>query len=121
DIREAVVMLREDTPNEKQLVGYLVCSDETKIEINKLRSYLQEKLPDYMIPSSFVFLQQLPRSPQGKLDRKALPAPERGSTDEKPEQGLTPVEEIVAGIWSSVLRVESLSPADDFFEMGGHS
>jgi acyl carrier protein len=111
---------REDHPGEKRLVAYYVPQRETSA--SELRGFLAEKLPEYMVPSAFVELERLPLSPNGKLDRKALPAPD---TDRP--SGLaylaprTPTEEVLAAIWAAVLGVEKVSVRDDFFELGGHS
>src|SRR6185369_16171771 len=91
--------------------------------VPELRSYIQERLPEYMVPSAFVLMDSLPLTPNGKIDRRALPAPEQF----RPELGTdfiaprTPVEEVLAGIWSKVLGIEPIGIHDDFFEMGGHS
>jgi acyl carrier protein len=88
-----------------------------------LRSFLQNKLPDYMVPSAFVFLDSLPLSPSGKLDRKALPAPDhsRPELDDAFVAPRNPVEAILANIWAEVLNVEKVGIRDNFFNLGGHS
>jgi len=120
-IKEAIVTAREDQPGEKRLVGYIVCEDKA-VDAASLRSFLQDKLPEYMIPRSLVFLEFLPLTRNGKIDRKALPAPEvlRGDTSGfvKPRNQ---VEETLAGIWSTILGIEQLSIHDNFFELGGDS
>ncbi len=121
-VREAVVVAREDTPGEKRLVGYVSARQGTELSVGKLREYLQQRLPEYMAPSAWVWLDSLPLTPNGKLDRKALPKPE-----EKREEGTgyvaprTPVEDILAGIWARLLRMERVGIHDDFFELGGDS
>jgi acyl carrier protein len=90
---------------------------------NELRNFLKEKLPDYMVPSVFVFLKALPLTPNGKVDRATLPAPAESRTEFK---GVfvaprTPVERRIAGIWTDVLRVSEVGAYDNFFELGGHS
>jgi len=89
----------------------------------ELRLFLSERLPDHMMPSAFVLLEELPRTPSGKLDRAALPAPEAAGRplDDDPEPPRTPVEEALAGIWEDVLGVERVGVHDNFFELGGHS
>ncbi|HSF41151.1 MAG TPA: non-ribosomal peptide synthase/polyketide synthase, partial [Thermoanaerobaculia bacterium] len=116
-VREAVVTVHEDASGDRRLVAYV--TGETSTE--SLRLELHERLPEYMVPAFFVHLPALPLSPNGKVDRNVLPAPEwRGS----PEGWLaprTPVEEVLAGIWAEVLRVERVGAADHFFHLGGHS
>ncbi|MCW5313966.1 amino acid adenylation domain-containing protein [Nostoc sp. KVJ3] len=119
-IKQVVVILREDTPDHKRLVAYLVSKNQTNI--SELRHFLEQKLPDYMIPSAFVFLETLPLTPNGKIDRKMLPIPEVELTREKefvPPQ--TPVEQILATIWQDVLGFKQISSNDKFFEIGGDS
>jgi len=121
-IREASVMAREAAPGIKQLIAYLVTS-EARPELAELREHLKRKLPDYMIPAAFVFLEAFPLTNNGKIDRKALPAPE----PERPEvtsRYLAPrsaVEKRLAEIWSKVLRLEKVGVYDNFFELGGDS
>jgi len=122
-IRDTVVALREDAPRDKRLVAYLVSAPCPPPTVSELRSALQRKLPDYMIPSAFVFLDTLPLMPNGKLDRRALPPPE--STRPVLEQAFvaprTPEEEVIAGIWAQVLGLERVGIHDNFFALGGHS
>jgi amino acid adenylation domain-containing protein/thioester reductase-like protein len=91
--------------------------------VGNLRSFLQQKLPNYMVPSSFVFLNALPLTPNGKIDRKALPAPDRirHELEEDFAAPRTPIEEVLAGIWSEVLGLERVGIQDNFLELGGHS
>src|ERR1051326_8687393 len=117
-VREAVVMVREDVVDQKELVGYVVGEE---IAASELRAVLKERLPDYMVPSWLVWLSELPLTPNGKLDRRALPAPERVSSDSSTEETRSPIEEIVAGTWSELLHVSQLRAGDNFFELGGHS
>jgi amino acid adenylation domain-containing protein len=121
-VRDGVVLVREDLPGSPMLVGYLVTGAEGAPEPAELREYLAEKLPEYMVPSAFVCLDELPLSPNGKVDRKALPAPERtraatGGADAPTD----PVEELLAGIWAEVLGLDGVGVNDDFFTLGGHS
>jgi ubiquinone/menaquinone biosynthesis C-methylase UbiE/acyl carrier protein len=87
----------------------------------ELRSYLKDRLPDYMTPGAFVALRKLPLTPNGKLDRKALPEPETVLSASRREGPRTPTEEVVAGVWEQVLRLEGVGVNEDFFALGGHS
>jgi hypothetical protein len=119
-VREAVVLAREDEPGEKRLVAY-VAGDETA-GADVLREYLGETLPEYMVPAAYVRLDELPRTPNGKLDRRALPSPEDDAFARRAyEAPVGETEELLARIWSEVLGVERVSRWDDFFELGGHS
>jgi amino acid adenylation domain-containing protein len=109
--------------NPKSLVAYVVCNQETKPTINDLRHFLQSKLPDFMIPSLFVFLDTLPLTPAGKLDRKELPPPDdlRPTLDQRLVTPRTEIEELIAQVWREVLKLEKISVHDNFFDLGGHS
>ncbi|HEX9935693.1 MAG TPA: amino acid adenylation domain-containing protein, partial [Longimicrobium sp.] len=120
EVREAVVLVREDTPGDKRLVAYVVGSGSA--EVDALRAYLSERMPEYMVPAAYVRLDALPLTPNGKLDRKALPAPEAdayAAREYEPPVGTT--EEALAEIWAEVLRVDGVGRHDNFFELGGHS
>jgi acyl carrier protein len=122
-VRKAVVIAREDVPGEKRLVAYVVASHESTPTFSELRSFLKEKLPDYMIPSAFVYPDALPITPHGKVDRRALPAPEQ-SRSELEAVYVAPqseVERIIAEVWQQVLRIEQVGMHDNFFDLGGHS
>ena len=132
DVREAVVVAREDVVGEKRLVAYLVAAEVADdageinaavINLTELRAYLRQLLPEYMVPSVFVTLAELPLTPSGKVDRRALPLPEQTGT--VLESGYvmpgTATEEILAGIWIDTLPVKQLGIHDNFFELGGHS
>ncbi|MGB2958307.1 MAG: amino acid adenylation domain-containing protein, partial [Bacteroidota bacterium] len=123
DVRKAVVDVREDGSGEKRLVGYFVAHNNKSPQPGELQEYLGYLLPEYMVPSVYVELQAFPLSPSGKVDRRALPAPgreqlSRAAVYSPPH---TPTEEIVAGIWASVLGVDRVGVHDDFFDLGGHS
>jgi natural product biosynthesis luciferase-like monooxygenase protein/amino acid adenylation domain-containing protein/FkbM family methyltransferase len=115
-VREAVVVAREDTPGDKRLVAYVVGDGEA----GTLRQSLRERLPDYMVPGALLKLAALPLTANGKVDRKALPAPERPSEDGYLAPR-TPVEEVLAAVWSELLEVDRVGVRDDFFSLGGHS
>ena len=121
-VQQAVVLAREDISREKQLVAYLVPKESTPTT-NDLRSFLQQKLPDYMVPSFFVFLDVLPLTPNGKVDRSALPAPSQTRPDLAAPfvAPRTPVEEVLEDIWAEVLGLTQIGIHDNFLELGGHS
>jgi len=122
DITQVVVLLREDEPGEERLVAYIVASGGTRLEVAYLRAYLKKVLPEYMIPSAFVILDQMPLNSSGKVDRKALPLP--GRTRPENESLIPPsseTEEILVDIWKDVLNLERVGVNDNFFELGGHS
>ncbi|GLH96807.1 non-ribosomal peptide synthetase/MFS transporter [Phytohabitans aurantiacus] len=119
-VREAAVVVREDTPGDKRLVAYLVVT--APVDVAALRLALKRRLPDYMVPGAFVELPELPLSPSGKLDRRRLPVPQRGRDAGSPYAAPeTPTEIMVAGVWAEVLDVERVGLDDDFFDLGGHS
>ncbi|MEG5094021.1 amino acid adenylation domain-containing protein [Microcoleus sp. B13-B4] len=118
-VRETVVIATEDVPGNKHLVAYIVLTQP--VTTDELRHILRRKLPEYMIPTSFVFLDSLPLTPNGKVDRLALPAPQLHRSFDKFVAPRTPIEEMLAQIWASVLKVERVGIHDNFFELGGHS
>src|SRR6266542_2561781 len=122
-IRQALVIAREEAPGEKRLVAYLIGNPEQAPSVSELKHFLKERLPEYLVPSAFMALDEFPLTPNGKVDRRALPAPEspRRESDENYQAPRNPVEEILAGIWSEVLRLERLGTHDNFFELGGDS
>ena len=121
-VRDVAVVARGDAPGGKRLIAYLVASSPAP-EISALREHLKQMLPEYMVPSVFVFLEKMPLTISGKIDRKALPAPEQ----QRPELGdlyvapRTETEKKLAAIWSQALRVEQVGVNDNFFELGGDS
>ena len=146
-VRQAVVLAREDVPGDKRLVAYIVPTsqesptheqgEQAQLQaehvlqqpnsiahlVSQLRSYLKERLPDYMVPSAFVVLEAFPVTPSGKVDRRALPAPERS----RPELQTVLVmpqsdaEQLIASVWQEVLQLEEVGIHDNFFDLGGNS
>jgi amino acid adenylation domain-containing protein len=120
EVRESVVVAREDTPGDRRLVAYVVGGEGASAEA--LRAHLGAALPAYMVPSAFVRLDALPLTPNGKLDRGALPAPEGDAHAEREyEDPVGKVEQALAEIWTELLGVERVGRGDDFFMLGGHS
>ncbi len=122
-VRQAVVLAREDQPGDKRLIAYLVCSEEPATEAPVLREYLRGKLPEYMVPSGFVFLKTMPLTASGKIDRKVLPAPGHELGDRKGQYVApqTETQKAVAEIFAEVLGLDRIGIQDDFFGLGGHS
>jgi natural product biosynthesis luciferase-like monooxygenase protein len=119
-VEEAVLVAREDAAGEARLVAYLVT--RAPLATGELRQFLKQKLPDYMIPSAFVTLDAMPLTPNGKINRRALPAP--STTGAAAADYVAPqsdLERTIAGIWQDALQVERLSTQDNFFDLGGHS
>ncbi|MBD1812960.1 non-ribosomal peptide synthetase [Microcoleus vaginatus DQ-U2] len=123
DIAQAVVVAREDEMAQKRLVAYLVSEQKQAPTHKEIRNFLTSKLPEYMVPSAFVILKSLPLTSNGKIDRRALPAPD----EMRPEltgnfvAPRTNIEEVLATIWAEVLKLEKVGIYDNFFELGGHS
>ncbi|WP_435037097.1 non-ribosomal peptide synthase/polyketide synthase [Pseudomonas neuropathica] len=118
-VQEAVVLAREDVPGDKRLVAYYTGE---RLDIEVLRSHLLEHLPDYMVPGVFVHLDALPLSANGKLERKALPAPDLTAlVTREYEAPVGEVETLLAALWAQLLNVERVGRHDHFFELGGHS
>jgi acyl carrier protein len=123
-VRDCAVVVRVEAPGEKRLVAYLIPEDAHNVpRVEDLRETLTGNLPGYMIPSAFLMLERLPRTPNGKIDRAALPAPDASpsATGEQYVGPRTPLEETVAAIWKEVLKVDTVGVHDNFFELGGHS
>jgi acyl-coenzyme A synthetase/AMP-(fatty) acid ligase/acyl carrier protein len=122
-VKECVVTVREDTPGDQRLVGYAVTTAGSSFDPDAARTTLRAKLPDYMIPNSFMILPALPLTPNGKIDRKMLPAPEAPPprAADAVDTLMTPAQLRVAGIWQDVLHVDRVGLYDNFFDLGGHS
>jgi acyl carrier protein len=122
-IRQSVADVKASQSGDKRLIAYLVMESGAEPALVDLRAFLKTKLPEYMVPATFMVLEKLPVSPNGKLNRSALPLPD----DARPELARefvspsTPVEQAVAEIFSEVLEVRTVGLNDDFFELGGHS
>ena len=122
-VGEAVVLAHEAAKGDKQLVAYVVGKHAPAPTVTQLRRFLQEKLPDYMVPATFVWLDAFPLTPNGKVDRRALPPPD-GLRPELESAYVAPrseVERTIATIWQEVLHLEKLGTHDNFFDLGGHS
>jgi len=121
-VQEAVVLAREDNPGNKQLVAYIAGKAGSLPEIGVVRDYLKKILPDYMVPSALVQLERMPLGANGKLERRALPAPDFGAQLQRHYVGpRTPTEATLAGIWGELLALEKVGVTDNFFDLGGHS
>lgn len=123
NIRDAVAIVREDIPGDLRLVAYVVPKEENPGTSEQLRTMLRDNLPEHMVPANIISLQQLPLTPNDKIDRKALPLP----TQEKPDSAQvyqaprTSVEEVVADLWCEVLGLNKSGIHEQFFDLGGHS
>jgi amino acid adenylation domain-containing protein len=121
DVHSVVVITRQDTPDNKRLVAYIVPHPQVTPTTRELHQFLKAKLPDYMVPNAFVILEALPLTPNGKVDRRALPAPDVINDTETFVAASTPTEKAIATIWGDVLGLKQVGIHDNFFELGGHS
>jgi natural product biosynthesis luciferase-like monooxygenase protein len=122
-VREVVVVAREDVAGDKRLVAYMVAESGKTVDIEALRTRLREQLPDYMVPASFVVLDKFPLTPNAKVDRKALPAPDKVQARTTAEY-VAPageLEQSIAKVWTEILNVSKVGMDDNFFDLGGHS
>jgi amino acid adenylation domain-containing protein len=122
-VKSCAVLVREDEPGNKQLVGYVVPREGESPSAEDLQHFVKQKLPEYMAPAHFVYLQSIPLTTNGKVDRKALPAPTYGSSSEGKDFAAprTETERAIADIWTSLMKLERIGIHDDFFDFGGHS
>ena len=120
-IGQSVVLLREDVPGLRQLVAYVITTDGQTADAEQIRSALGKELPDYMVPAAIITMERFPLSPNGKLDRKALPAPEAATSSSVYTAPESPVEKQLATMWAELLGAERVGIHDDFFALGGHS
>jgi amino acid adenylation domain-containing protein len=122
-LQEAAVTVLRDAPGGPRLAAYVVPRHTASIDAGRVKTYLKERVPEYMIPSTVMVLQALPLTPNGKIDRQALPTPDSTATGSStryvPPRNAT--EETLAGIWSSILKITRVGIDDDFFDLGGHS
>jgi len=121
-VRASVVIAREDSGGDKRLVAYIV-PKESAPATSDLRTYLRAKLPEYMVPGAFVILESFPLTPNGKVDRKALPFLDRDPAllEQVYVAPRNSVEEIIVGIWAEILGINQIGVHENFFELGGHS
>ncbi|GHO80004.1 hypothetical protein KSD_77750 [Ktedonobacter sp. SOSP1-85] len=119
-VKECIVVVREDTPGQRQLVAYLILSDASTM-IEAVKGHAQSYLPTYMQPARYVILQAFPLTPNGKIDRKALPAPEIQQASTTYVAPRTEIERSIVEAWRAVLPVEQIGLQDNFFDLGGHS
>jgi amino acid adenylation domain-containing protein len=123
DVREAVAVAWEPKPGEKRLAAYVVLDSRADVSIAELRAHLKDSLPEYMLPSAFIKLSELPLTASGKVNHRALPPPDRAAQESSGDY-VAPrnqVEDAVAAIWAEVLGVERVGITDNFFDLGGHS
>lgn len=123
EIKQTVAIVREDTPGDKRLVAYLTVRNESTLTPRELRNFIREKLPPYMIPATYVTLETFPLTPNGKVNRRALPAPTQssGEVQKNIQPPTTPTEQIIAAAWQKALNVSQVGLYDNFFDLGGHS
>jgi len=122
-VGQAVVVAHEESTGDVRLVAYVVSRPQATVEAAGLRTYLRDRVPEYMVPSAFVILDSLPLAPSGKVDRNALPAAESTALSSMApyEAPRNPMEAAIASIWKEVLRLEKVGIHDNFFDLGGHS
>ncbi|MFN6486360.1 MULTISPECIES: non-ribosomal peptide synthetase [unclassified Nostoc] len=120
-VHQTVVAAREDESDEQRLVAYIIPTPESTPTISEIRRFLSTKLPQYMVPSSFVFLNRLPLTPNGKVDRRALPIPSNVNHLDTFIEPRNQLELQLVQIWSKILKVDKVGVQDNFFDLGGHS
>ncbi len=120
-VSEAIAVVREENPGNALLLAYVVGKERVVLDKAELLVYLRQQLPDYMVPSILMVLDRLPLTPHGKIDRKALPTPERSGNNTIPQRPRTPVEDVLVNIWEDVLGLPDLGLQENFFDLGGHS
>jgi amino acid adenylation domain-containing protein len=122
DVQNTAVIVREDTPGDKRLVAYVVLTSDSQITTSELRQFLANQLPAYLVPNTFVILDDLPLTPSGKCDRRSLPIPDDQTRKNIPKIGPRNLVELqLAQIWSEILGINDIGIQENFFELGGHS
>jgi amino acid adenylation domain-containing protein len=120
-IKQSVVIAKEDQSGDKRLVAYLIAGQEVTPSTSELRGYLRERLPEYMVPTAFVVLDELPLTPNGKINRRALPQADESRAGAHFVAPRSPIEETLTEVWAEILGVKEVGVYDNFFELGGHS
>lgn len=120
-VSDSITIAREDTPGDKYLVSYLVPKEGQKLTSEEISDYAREKLPEYMLPSFFLILDDLPVTPTGKIDQRALPSPAELLESRQLDENLSTTEQLIAEIWSNLLKIKVIGKKDNFFKIGGHS
>lgn len=123
EVKELTIIAREDIPGDKRIIAYIVLNKNAEPNALHFREQLVKVLPEYMVPAAFVFIEKLPLTANGKIDRKLLPSPSEVINTDQPvfEEPKTPIEQVIANIWCSVLSLAKVGRNDNFFELGGHS
>lgn len=123
NVRETVVKIFGEKPTDQKLIGYLTLKNDTQLNATQLRNFLEEKIPEYMIPSTFMFLEKMPYATSGKIDRKNLPQPNNARPDleQKFAASETDIEDWLTRLWQEILGLEKIGINDKFFELGGNS
>jgi acyl carrier protein len=123
EVAEAVVIVREDKPGDRRLVGYIAANAGKELNPAEIKAYLKTLLPEYMVPTAIVILTEMPMSPNGKIDRRNLPEPEqiRPAIDTEYQGTSSALEQVLAIIWADILGIDRVGAQDNFFELGGHS
>jgi len=122
-VDRAIVLVKEMSPGDKRLIAYVGTNYEYSFRQAKARKKLRKRMPEYMIPSAFVQMEEMPLTPNGKVDRNSLPLPEEWGRDDNTAivEPSTEMEKIIAEIWKELLNVDKVSVQDNFFDIGGHS
>ncbi|HZO85822.1 MAG TPA: amino acid adenylation domain-containing protein, partial [Verrucomicrobiae bacterium] len=122
-VQENVVVMRDEVPGQPYLAAYVVARPSAEVAAQDLRQFLHERIPAYMVPTTFVLMDKLPLTPNGKVDRRALPSPDELSTQTptETEAPLNEIESALADIWREVIGLDAVQRGDNFFDLGGHS